>query len=109
MIERRRYGRVGFLCQVELSAFPDGPMLEGSSLDLSLGGVGVVTASALSVGQVVAVTFHLREDGLDVQEKVIGRVANLKADVDANRIGLEFLEPLRETAQPVLVRRLVRV
>ncbi len=37
---------------------------------------------------------------------MLGRVAYSRADEDGNRIGIEFLETIRESAQPLLAQKL---
>lgn len=108
MSELRRYERVGFLCRLELAVLPDGVTQLASSLDLSMGGVGVITQAAFSVGQMVAVTFFLKSPNEDeTKVRVIGRVVRLAADVDANVLGVQFLSPLTEAEFPRLVGKLL--
>jgi c-di-GMP-binding flagellar brake protein YcgR len=108
MQELRQYERVGFLCQLEITAIPDGTPQEARSIDLSLGGVGVVTPATFSVGQLVTVTFFLGDSTSNaVQDPVVGRIAHFAADVDSNRLGIQFLQPLREADHRRLVRRLI--
>jgi c-di-GMP-binding flagellar brake protein YcgR len=107
-MERRSYERVGFLCRVALAVRPGAPPLEARSVDLSMGGAGIVTSAALQVGQTVGLTFFLKDARQqEVRDQVQGRVVNLKADLDCNRVGVEFLEPLHESKNPALVRKLL--
>ena len=109
-MDKRRYERVGFLCRVVLAALPNGPHSEGRATDLSLGGAGILTPCTLRRGRPSAVTFFLRDRSQkEVKSQVVGRVVNLRADVDVNRIGVEFLEPLNEVKHPTLVKRLLEV
>lgn len=109
MVERRRYERVNLFCRVTVSSSDGGRTVEGNTLDISLGGVGVITVASYAVGDNVAVTFHLSDErGRESPCRVFGRVASLRADTEANRIGIEFLEPLREAAQPLLVRKILK-
>ena len=39
-------------------------------------------------------------------EDVLGKVAYSRADEDGNRIGIEFLETIRESTHPALTRKL---
>ena len=107
-MQRRRYERAPFFVDVSLRALPKGTVSPGRSIDLSLGGVGLVTGAVFTPGQEVSIVFHLPGTGprkrIDVE--VTGRVVNLNADVDANRIGVEFLEPLGPSRGPELVERL---
>lgn len=106
-MDRRRYERASFFCRLSLAPDGAGPMFEAHSTDISLGGVGLVTSGQLSLGQLVAVTFHLadsRQPG--PPNAVTGRVVNVRADMDGNRIGVEFLAPLDEKRFPALVRRI---
>ena len=108
MMERRSYERVGFLCRVAVAVRPEAAPIEARSIDLSLGGVGLATSAALPVGQTVVLTFFLKGARQEeVRDQVQGRVVNLKADLDCNRVGVEFLEPLHESRHPALVRKLL--
>lgn len=108
MIERRRYERVGLFCPVSLQN--NGRAAEGSTLDISLGGVGIVTPAAYALGDMITITFHLKDErGRDAVCSVAGRVASMRADVQTNRVGIEFLEPLREAVQPLLVRKILKL
>ena len=108
--ERRVYVRVPFLRPVTVSAPPDGRPAEARTLDISLGGVGLTCSVPFRKGQVVVVTFHLQDPKLGaVVERVEGRVANFQADPDANRVGIEFLEPLHSAANPALTRAVGRL
>jgi c-di-GMP-binding flagellar brake protein YcgR len=110
MIELRQYERVGFLCKLELTAIPGGKPQPARSLDLSLGGVGVVTQSVYPIGQLLTVTFFLGDSICgEIQDPVVGRIVHFAADVDANRVGIHFLQPLTETEHRKLVNRLVNV
>ena len=108
MKEMRQYERVGFLCKLELSEVPSGEPQAARSLDLSFGGVGLVTQSSFSIGQVVTVTFYFKDvTRREAREQVVGRIAHLAADVDANRIGVQFLQPLTDAENPLLAGRLL--
>lgn len=107
MYERRRYERVEWYCPLQLTALPDGPVIEGESFDVSLGGVGVATNVMLQRGQAVKILFHIHNGAKpSVDEEVLGRVAYSRADEDGNRLGIEFLEPIRESAFPALAKKL---
>ena len=108
MQELRQYERVGFLCQLEIAPISGGKPHPARSLDLSLGGVGIITQSVYSIGQVVTVTFFLSDaERGAIQDPVVGRIAHFAADIDANRAGIQFLQPLTETEHQRLVSRLV--
>jgi hypothetical protein len=103
--ERRRYGRVAFYCPLQLSVLPDGPEVPGFSCDISIGGIGLTANVTLPRGQVVRVSFRLKDGAShETTESVLGRVAHSKADEDGDRIGIEFLEPIRDSSQPLLVQ-----
>jgi c-di-GMP-binding flagellar brake protein YcgR len=110
MIEQRRYERVGFLARLELSAATGGAAQTARSVDLSLGGVGAVTKSVFSPGQMVTVTFfHKDAKGDEVEDRIPGHVVRFHADVDTNLVGVQFLSPLSEAEHPALVAKLVRL
>jgi c-di-GMP-binding flagellar brake protein YcgR len=107
---RRKYERVGFLCRVDVADAPGGRAVPGSTIDISLGGVGITIRSAFQVGATVEVAFFLKDRaGADAVERVPGRVARFDADPDGNRLGVEFLEPLQAARFPVLTRRVERL
>jgi len=104
----RRYERVSFLCKLEIQPLPAGPVLSARSLDLSLGGVGLLTKGVLPVGELISVSFFFKDSKQkDVVDSVMGKVVYVAADTEANRIGVEFVEPLREETHPQLSRKLM--
>jgi c-di-GMP-binding flagellar brake protein YcgR len=93
--ERRRYERIPYFHEVRLTVLPDGPTVVAHAFDISLGGVGLSTQTSLQPGQMVAVSFPVRDhSNKAVVNRVIGRVAHLTADPDGNRVGVEFAEAL---------------
>jgi len=107
MIERRRYVRVPFFCPLHLTVLPRGPTLPANSFDLGLGGVGLCADIFLERGQEVLLRFHINHHGQNViDEEIFGRVAYSRADEDGNRIGVEFLELLRDSTYPQLSQAL---
>lgn len=104
---RRRYQRVPFLCPVELTALPEGRTFPARSLDISLGGVGVLSQIGLEREHLVSVAFLLGNGAQGrISERVMGRVAGLRADDTGNVIGIEFVEPLSTDKHPALLRKL---
>ena len=102
--EKRIYERVGFLCRVDLKT-DDGATFEASTVDISLGGVGVMAPRFLAAGRDVTLAFHLRDrQGAPAVERAVGRVAHARSDVDGHMLGVEFLEPLRRSSNPLLTR-----
>ncbi len=104
--ERRSYIRVPFLHPITIALSPDGRATEASSIDISLGGVGLSSRGSFQKGQVVVLTFRVKDPKLGfVSERVSGRVVNFVADFDGNRLGVEFLEPLRAETHPAAPAR----
>jgi hypothetical protein len=109
MVDLRRYGRVGFLGRLELTA-PRGEPQLARSLDLSLGGVRAITKSTFSMGEVITVAFILKDEAhCEVRYEVHGRIVRLRADVDANTVGIQFLKPLNDVEHPRLVGKLMSI
>jgi hypothetical protein len=107
MYEKRRYERVAWFCPVLLKVMPAGPMLSANTFDISLGGVGVTADRMVERGETVTIRFHMHDGAQHVvEEDVLGRVAYSRADEDGDRIGIEFLEKIRESAQPLLTKKL---
>jgi c-di-GMP-binding flagellar brake protein YcgR len=91
-----------------MTVLPHGKPVVSQSVDISLGGVGIVTSGHFEPGQQVAVAFALRNHRQqEAVEKVIGRVAHLRAEEGGNLIGVEFLEPLAESSAPLLTRKIL--
>jgi len=105
MQEQRRYQRVNFFCPLHLTALQSGITVPGRCFDISIGGVGMTTGISLERGQMVRVRFHLHSDaGKVLDEDILGRVAYCQSQEDDNRLGVEFLETVRESTQPALTR-----
>ncbi len=106
-MERRRYERVVFLCKAAV-ALSGGAAVPAQTLDISAGGVGLITRAAFPAGTLVVVSFYLKDvrDG-EVVEQTLGRVVNLRADLDGNSLGVEFLEPLDRVKHRRLLGRLL--
>jgi c-di-GMP-binding flagellar brake protein YcgR len=108
--DRRAFVRVPYLKPVIVTVPPDRRKIEASSLNISLGGVGLACQASFRKGQVLVVTFRLSDPKRGVvEESVTGRVMNLVADSDGNRVGVEFVEPLQHSTFPALVRAVERL
>jgi c-di-GMP-binding flagellar brake protein YcgR len=101
----RQYERVPFFCEVALTA-AGSPPLSAHSFDISLGGVGVYSETALERGTPIKVSFRLTNSRGTTVEHVAAQVAYAKADESGCRLGIEFLELPRESTHPELMRRL---
>ena len=105
MHEQRRYQRVAYFRPLRLTVLPGGPTVPGNSFDISRGGVGLVADISLERGQSVFIHFQVQNQRHEaVEAGVPGKVAYFRADEDGNYIGVEFLEDIRESSQPVLAR-----
>ncbi|MEN6458369.1 MAG: PilZ domain-containing protein [Thermoguttaceae bacterium] len=103
MIEQRRYQRVPYFRPLQVSVLPNGPIFPANSFDISRGGVGLMAAVSLQRGQSVAVLFKLQDQQRQpVDVRVMGKVAYTRADENGNYVGIEFLEPVSESSQPLL-------
>jgi len=107
--EKRIYQRVSFLCRVDLTA-DDGATIEASTVDISLGGAGVVSSRFVAEGRAVTLAFHLRDRaGAPAVERIDGAVAHARADVDGHTLGIEFLAPIQKASNPLLTRIVERL
>jgi hypothetical protein len=107
MLGQRRYERVAFFCPLQLTVLPDGPTVPARSFDISIGGVGITTEILLERGRAVQIQFQLPNGSKErIVEDILGRVAYCRADEDGDRMGIEFLETIREAAHPALARKL---
>ena len=110
MIERRVYERVPFFCDIAMTILPAAQVVEAHSYDISLGGVGLVTVASVRAGAMVGLAFSLRDKtGKSVVNQVNGRVVRCDADLDGNRLGIEFLTPLNAATSPQLMKRVVKI
>ena len=107
--EKRTYQRVSFLCRVDLTT-DDGATTEASTIDISLGGTGVVSPRFVAEGRAVTLAFHLRDRaGAPAVETIAGVVAHARADVDGPLLGIEFLGPIQKANNPLLTRIVERL
>ena len=105
LIEKRRSRRVAFFATVSLAEFPDGARIPGQSVDINSGGIRVVTRAAFEPGQIVTVSFFLKNAAQEeVIDQVKGKVVYLQAGNDANYVGVEFLQPFHEAKRRKLRR-----
>jgi PilZ domain len=108
-MEKRIYQRVPFLCRVTLST-GEGPPIEARTMDISLGGGGVISPRVVALGQRLTLGFHVRSrSGTPVVELVEGRVVNVRADLDGNLLGIEFVQPIAHERCPELTRTVERL
>ena len=109
-MNRRRYERVPFFCKATLTVLPHGRPVVSRSIDISLGGAGIVTSGRIELGQQVALAFYLRNNRQqEAVEEVVGRIVHLRAEEDGNVVGVEFLQPLEESSTPLLTRKMLNV
>jgi hypothetical protein len=102
---QRVYQRASFLCRVTLST-GEGPEIETNSVDVSLGGVGLISPRSVPTGRSVTLGFHLRNKaGEPVIDTVGGRVVHVRSDIDGHALGIEFHEPLHRSRNPDLARK----
>lgn len=108
--DRRVFQRVPFFRAVTIVVLPDVRAIDARTQDISLCGVGVSSMATFRNGQNVEVVFRLPDPKTEVrEERVPGRVINIMADSDSNRVGIEFLKPLQESTFPALVRAVSRL
>lgn len=106
----RADARVPFLHPVTVAASPGGRPVEARALAISPRGVGLTCAASFGTGQAVTITFRVKDPRRGVvEERVAGRVVNFRADVDANRVGVVFLEPPRAESRPAMTRAVGRL
>jgi hypothetical protein len=98
--ERRRFERKPFFAAVTIKT-ASCASIEARSNEISLSGVGLISATPIAAGEAVALT--IRVPGPDgVAERVSGRVASLRFDDDCAVIGVEFSSPLDRLTTPAL-------
>ena len=111
MAERRGYIRVPFFTKVVVLPQAATASVESAhSIDISLGGVGLVCQSALPIGQPVSLTFYLPTATGEVpQGPVPGRVTGVRFENNTSILGVEFDHTLERRLVPELVRAVERL
>ncbi len=109
-VDARRYERVTFFCEVELTARPYCDTVLAYTCDISLGGVKLASPVTLPMSATVTLGFSLmnRAGERDI-ENVTGRVVRCQSDVDTTYLGIEFAAPLNEETNPLLTKRLMNI
>jgi c-di-GMP-binding flagellar brake protein YcgR len=106
----RCYQRVTFLRGATIRRPSVGAAIEARTVDISIGGVGLVAPKPLTVGEVVTDEFPLEgPDRRALVEGVAGRVVHSAFDLDGYKVGVEFLEPLSHRSSPELSRAVERL
>ena len=106
---RRRYVRVPFLQPVSIVAC-DGRSFGARSTDISNGGVGITCRASFRLGDEVGVVFRLKDERLVVRvERVPCLAVNFVADLEADRVRIEFNKPLHSSTTPTLARVVERL
>jgi len=68
-----------------------GAIVQGHTVEISLGGLGVMIPTALAIGEVCAVRFDMLINGESVRIAGIGKVVNCSCSgLDGFRIGMKF-------------------
>jgi len=67
----------------------DGPLFKGDILNISAGGVLLVSDSAVGEGSIIVLRFSLQE--IEVIDNVIGLVKRVDAEDDHYLVGVEFI------------------
>ncbi len=98
MKSQRRYERVPFIRDARMS---DGSAkFAVTTTDLSEGGCGIFSSRPLTIGD--AVTIEITTNDAGSHEPVSAVVRFVRAEIEGNRIGLEFASPIRRETHPTL-------
>lgn len=107
MTGQRCCERVEFFCPVKLKMLPDGPTISANSFDISLGGIGLISPVFVERGKDIRVQLRVKNGQNEyTYESALGRVAYSRAEVEGNRLGIEFMEYIHESTQPELTKKL---
>lgn len=88
--ERRRNPRKRLQRRVAIG-LGKGEIIQGQTVEISSGGVGVMLPKALRMGETCIVRFNMLVDGLAVQIDGVGKVANCSCSgLDGFRVGLQL-------------------
>jgi c-di-GMP-binding flagellar brake protein YcgR len=102
--DKRRFGRAPFFANVTVELLSSSSAIDARSVDISLGGVALISPMPVPIGEHVVLTFHLKTSSGMTTERISGRVVNLRHDDDASIVGVEFSAVLDRNAAPVLTR-----
>jgi hypothetical protein len=103
------YERVDFFCRLELTAIPSGTTHSARSINLSLQDAGIATKAVFHVGQLVLVTFFLKDQRQgETLQRVTGEVAEFTSESGGNTMRVKFLQPLNESQRPLVDKLLSR-
>jgi hypothetical protein len=107
---RRAFERVPFFADVLLTSPVGGHSVAARSVDISLGGVGLICPGALTPGEPVVLTFRLPTGtGVVAEERLLGRVAHVRSDEAGQVLVVEFSAPLSRHSAPLLTRMIERL
>jgi c-di-GMP-binding flagellar brake protein YcgR len=107
MIERRQYQRVPFHCRTTFAARGAGDPVEGWTIDLSLVGVQMASTRNFPLQQLISITFHFKDLTLKaIAERADGVIVRKHAESEGYLYGVEFLDSLDSSRQPLLLRKL---
>jgi c-di-GMP-binding flagellar brake protein YcgR len=110
MEERRRYERVSFFCRLTITPVSGGTPFEAQCVDISLGGAGIASRKLVAVGQLVAISFHIKTPAQkEVVEQIFAKVVRVVSDIDGHHLGVDFIETLRAAQNPELCRKVERL
>jgi hypothetical protein len=99
------FEKVDFFCRLELTAIPSGTTHPAQSINLSLQDAGIATKAVFHVGQLVLVTFFLKDQRQsDTIQRVTGEVADFASESDGNTMRVKFLQPLAGDQQYLVDR-----
>jgi type IV pilus assembly protein PilC len=109
MKNNRRHERIPFLTRVDLID-ENGESTRAKTVDISLGGVGVMSPTPFTLGQRATLKFILRDGAQgEVVEQAVATVVVAKSEVDGTLLGFQFVDPLRRERTPHLVKRVERL
>ena len=109
MTEKRRYDRVPFHCRTTIAARPDGVPFEAWTVDLSLGGVRLASDRPYPTGQVISITFRVRDGSRgEAAEAIEGTIVHTQPESEGYLLCIEFVGPLDASRHARLIRKLER-
>jgi hypothetical protein len=91
-----------------MSTESDGPFDAWSS-DISLEKVHLICQEPMPIGLAVSLDFHPSSSRVAIDERLSGRVSDVRVDVEASVVGVEFSEILSRWSAPALVRTIERL
>jgi c-di-GMP-binding flagellar brake protein YcgR len=105
---RRQFRRVPFRAQVTVNLSPHLASVEANVLDISLGGIRLLSSEPISKDMGIVLAFQFRNHLDAKSERISGHVIHVRMDDDAWEVGVQFDHALDPQSTPLLTQAVAR-